>query len=445
MMVSAAPSGASASAAIVSAAPQSVAPGAPTADSAPASATSTPASAASAPTSPSAATAAATPASTAAQAGPQASPPEAPAASRGTPGAEPVPRFSDMLRAANDEDAAGADHLPTASQAAPNPDSDDTSKSGSRDDAASAAIALAMWPGMAAPVTVVPSGVAPAAQASSTNRTGRGAASVLAADATPATDAGSGPAAPLSTARPIGAAAGQPLDAALDAPRPNPAAPARPAIGFRPAMDDASASPEPARAAVRPDAAVTTAPRERVAVTAPMPNPGAMPNAAGWSTPAAGGPAAELPTVTVKLPPQSPDQWNQPLTDALGDRLQVQLSRGSDQAVIRLDPPMLGSVEISIRHEAGSLQVQLSASNGDVLRQLHGIGDTLRQDLAQHQSGDVSVVVSDSSRDAGGADSQRGRGRQRDAQQTNDEPGQALAEAETGSAQTPFSFSRGRE
>ncbi|MBB3120826.1 flagellar hook-length control protein FliK [Pseudoduganella violacea] len=123
----------------------------------------------------------------------------------------------------------------------------------------------------------------------------------------------------------------------------------------------------------------------------------------------------------------APDQWQQPLRAALGDRLQLQLQRNNDHAVIRLDPPNLGSVEISIRHTAGALQVNLSASNGEVLRQLSTIGDTMRQDLSQRQYGEVAVTVS-ASRGQGFADAD-GRGRQpeRDGQDGR-QPGRALSE-----------------
>jgi flagellar hook-length control protein FliK len=445
MMVSAAspPSNAAnASPVIANAATQSPAPTAPSTDGAPAAAA--PASA-SAPTTASTAAAASTTQQTGAQTSAQPTAPDA----------DVVPRFSDMLRAANDEDDGdGTGDVPVASSdAAPKPDAADTSKDDAHGDAAaSIAIALAMWPGMAAPVTLVPSGVVPPAQPSATERPGR-SASVTDADTVPAGEVPTGPAVPFSAdTKAPEAAAVVGADANASAKR---------AIGFRPAMDDAAAPPDTGRVSARStivDSAApadTASPRERVAANASLPNMSAntMPSAAGWSTPVDATAATDTQTTTLKLPPQSPGQWNQPLTEALGDRLSVQLGRGSEQAVIRLDPPMLGSIEISIRHEAGSLQVQLSASNGEVLRQLHGIGDTLRQDLSQRQTGDVSVVVSDSSRDANGADSQRGRGRQRDAQTADDGPGRALAEAETetanananAAARAPFSFTRGRE
>lgn len=98
-------------------------------------------------------------------------------------------------------------------------------------------------------------------------------------------------------------------------------------------------------------------------------------------------------TAPVKLA-GAPEQWQQPLREALGDRLQVNLQRNNNQAVIRLDPPNMGSIEISIRQSAGALQVNLSASNSEVVRQLNAIGDSVRQDLATRQFSDVAVTVS---------------------------------------------------
>lgn len=139
--------------------------------------------------------------------------------------------------------------------------------------------------------------------------------------------------------------------------------------------------------------------------------------------------------MTLALPADAPARWRQPLAEALGDRLQLQLGRGSDHAVIRLDPPMLGRIDISIRHDAaGGLQVQLSASNSDVLRQLHALGDTLRQDLVHRQYGEVAVQVSDSRRD--------GDGRPRPGRPEDEKtmPGRSLTEADTGFAASAFNL-----
>ena len=124
-------------------------------------------------------------------------------------------------------------------------------------------------------------------------------------------------------------------------------------------------------------------------------------------------------------------QWQEPLREALGERLQTQIGRNSEHATIRLDPPMLGRIEISIRHTAGALQVNVTASNSEVLRQLQGIGENMRSDLAQRQFTDVAVNISATPRSPaaqafaeGDARGQRQPGRQND----DAEPGRALSD-----------------
>ena len=131
-----------------------------------------------------------------------------------------------------------------------------------------------------------------------------------------------------------------------------------------------------------------------------------------------------------------PTAWRQSLQEALGERLNLQLGKNAEQAVIRLEPPMLGRVEISIRHAAGSLEVNITATHSEVLRQLNTVSDNLRSDLAQRQYTDVSVNVTQAPRaqaaaqpGAGfGADAQ-GRGRQQGQDQDERAPGAALDEA----------------
>ncbi|MRX15547.1 flagellar hook-length control protein FliK, partial [Pseudoduganella sp. FT9W] len=137
-------------------------------------------------------------------------------------------------------------------------------------------------------------------------------------------------------------------------------------------------------------------------------------------------PAAGQASATVKLA-GSPEQWQQPLREALGDRLQLQLQRNNDQAVIRLEPPNMGSIEISIRHSAGALQVNLSASNSEVVRQLNTIGDSVRQDLSAKQFSDVAVTVS-SSRAQAQADQGGGKNGQPRDQHDGRGPTRALSE-----------------
>jgi flagellar hook-length control protein FliK len=144
----------------------------------------------------------------------------------------------------------------------------------------------------------------------------------------------------------------------------------------------------------------------------------------------------------LRLVAQAPGQWRQPLTEALGERLTLQMARGSEHAVIRLDPPTLGRIEILVRHEGGSVHVQLSASHGEVMRQLSQVGDSLRQDLMSRHAGEVSVVVHDGSRDAAGRERSHTQA-QRDTEEPG--PGRALAEADEGLAASAFALSQDRE
>lgn len=193
---------------------------------------------------------------------------------------------------------------------------------------------------------------------------------------------------------------------------------ALPAAGFdaAPAMTATSAAAAAAPAATRDG--------ERGAATPVSPGPaGSVHN----------GTAATQGAETIKLngPAQ---QWQEPLREALGERLQTQIGRNSEHATIRLDPPMLGRIEISIRHTAGALQVNVTASNSEVLRQLQGIGENMRSDLAQRQYTDVAVTISATPRSPaaqafaeGDARGQRQPGRQND----DAEPGRALSDGST--------------
>ena len=126
-----------------------------------------------------------------------------------------------------------------------------------------------------------------------------------------------------------------------------------------------------------------------------------------------------------------PTAWRQSLHEALGERLQLQVGRNIEQATIRLDPPMLGRIEIAIRHSGGNLEVHIAASNTDVLRQLNTVSDSLRNDLAGRQYSSVSVNVTEVPRaQAGGQQpgqgSADGQGRSRQDQEQARTPGRAL-------------------
>jgi len=179
-----------------------------------------------------------------------------------------------------------------------------------------------------------------------------------------------------------------------------------------------AAAGRPADAAPLASAAVA---KDENRATAATGTPAATTNA-GVTSAAPATPAA----ATVKLA-GTPEQWQQPLRQALGDRLQVNLQRNNDHAVIRLEPPNMGSIEISIRHSAGSLQVNLSANNSEVLRQLNTIGDSVRQDLSTRQFSDVAVTVTSNRAQAQAQDGGGRNGQQRD-QNDGRNPGRALSE-----------------
>ncbi|MDC7689878.1 flagellar hook-length control protein FliK [Vogesella indigofera] len=113
------------------------------------------------------------------------------------------------------------------------------------------------------------------------------------------------------------------------------------------------------------------------------------------------------------------------LHQLLAQRLAVQSSHGIDRALIRLDPPSFGSLEIALRHEGGHLTVQLTASNGDMARQLQGIGELLRQELGNRQFQSVQLEVRHGAGDGHGGQQQ---GRREPEQQAS--PGRALQLAE---------------
>lgn len=206
---------------------------------------------------------------------------------------------------------------------------------------------------------------------------------------------------------------------------PMPEAPveAAPGAAAKPAAAGVPADALAVKADVQQDQAAPVADRS-VAVGVAAPAPGATPRTND--------------TVTLSGPPTA---WRQTLQEALGERMQLQVGKNAEQAVIRLEPPMLGRVEIAIRHSAGSLEVHITATHGEVLRQLQSVSEGLRNDLAQRQFSDVSVNIAPAPRAANGAPTfagGEGRGRQQDGRHQEQGPGEALAEANLGTS--PFSL-----
>ncbi len=114
---------------------------------------------------------------------------------------------------------------------------------------------------------------------------------------------------------------------------------------------------------------------------------------------------------TVNLPPIKMDaddvKWAQQLRSALNDRLQLQVRNQVQHATIRLDPPEMGKVDISLQIENGRMQVHINASNGETYRALQQISNELRQSLTEQNFVQVNVQISSHS-----GQSQQGRGQQ---------------------------------
>lgn len=106
-------------------------------------------------------------------------------------------------------------------------------------------------------------------------------------------------------------------------------------------------------------------------------------------------------TTAYNLPPIKMDadeaKWAQQLHSALNDRLQIQVRNQVQHATIRLDPPEMGKVDISLQIENGRMQVHISASNGETYRSLQQISNELRQSLTEQNFVQVNVQVSSQS------------------------------------------------
>jgi flagellar hook-length control protein FliK len=321
--------------------------------------------------------------------------------------------FLELLRRLDPAAATGADSADGAHGRTPSTAADDADGDHAHDKDSGASTPLAAIPTLLANLMTLP-----AVQAA------------LASQACPAADAVTGTATAVAARRATQGANTAPADATAQADGAGTSGTV-PLAGDVPSMADAAApgrAPTPRSHAADIDLAAaldssdsTDAARTSAASSAPAPSAPAWLAAANLAAAMPGTPAAAGGALALRG--SDPAQWRPALREALGDSLKVQVGDRSERAVIRLDPPSLGRIEIVIRHEAGNLQVHLSASNADVLRQLQTLGDSLRQDLVHRQYGEVAVTVSDTGRDDGG------QGQQREGQGEDDTPGRALAEA----------------
>ncbi|MFS2123420.1 flagellar hook-length control protein FliK [Pseudomonas sp. Pseusp97] len=122
-----------------------------------------------------------------------------------------------------------------------------------------------------------------------------------------------------------------------------------------------------------------------------------LPAADSNAQPSATTPASPLFDRPLHLKGSNEAHWGEQMVGALRDNVELQLGQRVQNATIRLDPPELGAMEILVRHEAGQLNVQISASNGDVVRLLQNTSERLRQELVGQNFLQVNVQVSSDS------------------------------------------------
>lgn len=102
-------------------------------------------------------------------------------------------------------------------------------------------------------------------------------------------------------------------------------------------------------------------------------------------------------TAKTSLPltlPEGAQEKAAALREALGERLQMQVDQRSQKATIRLDPPNLGKLDISLHYEGGKLQVQIQAAQPEVYRALQQVSQELRGALSEQNQVAVNVQVS---------------------------------------------------
>ncbi|WP_404338626.1 flagellar hook-length control protein FliK [Pseudoalteromonas mariniglutinosa] len=88
-------------------------------------------------------------------------------------------------------------------------------------------------------------------------------------------------------------------------------------------------------------------------------------------------------------------EWGQRLLHVLSDKVNLQIGQQIQRAQIRLDPPQLGSIDISISIEGDKTSVQLVASNAQVREAMQQTLEQLRQSLSQDEQVAVNVDIHD--------------------------------------------------
>ncbi|MBE0378070.1 flagellar hook-length control protein FliK [Pseudoalteromonas prydzensis] len=88
-------------------------------------------------------------------------------------------------------------------------------------------------------------------------------------------------------------------------------------------------------------------------------------------------------------------EWGQRLLNVLHDKVNLQIGQQVQRAQIRLDPPNLGSIDISISIEAEKTTVHIVASNPQIREAMQQTLEQLRQSLVSSEQSAVAVDISD--------------------------------------------------
>ncbi|WP_333797849.1 flagellar hook-length control protein FliK [Rheinheimera sp.] len=158
----------------------------------------------------------------------------------------------------------------------------------------------------------------------------------------------------------------------------------------------------------------------------PASQSGAVLSAAALSLTADSGAAVLVQSAGGNAPVNSPHQWQsepmpsdparfgQKLVALLSDKVDIQLGLGVNRAMIRLDPPALGSIDLSLQFEGEKLTVLLNSSNGPLKEAMQQGLEQLRANLQLKLGADTLIEL------RMGADNQSQQQRERQTQLTDE-------------------------
>ncbi|MDP5292374.1 flagellar hook-length control protein FliK [Oceanimonas sp. CHS3-5] len=95
----------------------------------------------------------------------------------------------------------------------------------------------------------------------------------------------------------------------------------------------------------------------------------------------------------VQLQPGDKAALGEQLLQTLKDKVELQLNQRVQQARIKLDPPEMGRMELTVRLEGERLHVQINASHSGLRDAITAQADRLRHDLLAHHGAGVEVHV----------------------------------------------------